>query len=223
MQLSRIPRRRATDEVYDAIRQAILSHLFRPGERLQIEEIATKLGVSLTPVRHAIQQLAAEGLVTVQPRSGTYVATLSAREVEETFQIRAALESLAGELAVRHIQQDQLHAFQELLRALARPVTSEADRKRHEQDNRRFHQLLMEAAGNQRLAEMYSSLNAHLQIVRVHGREANWAVRLEQEQAEHEEIVAALAARDTARVQTAIRAHIERSRQSLVQSLLEAE
>ena len=77
MELTKISRQRATDEVYEALRQSILGHLFAPGERLQVEEIAAKLGVSLTPVRHAIQQLATEGLIEIKPRSGTFVAKLT--------------------------------------------------------------------------------------------------------------------------------------------------
>jgi DNA-binding GntR family transcriptional regulator len=219
MEFTKLARRRATDEVYDAIRQAILSHLFQPGERLQIEEIAQKLGVSLTPVRHAIQQLAAEGLVDIHPRSGTYVATLSPRDIEETFHIRRALECAAGELAVSRITEEQLAEFRSLLRTLALPVESEADRRRHQQDNQRFHRLLMEAAANRRLAEMYESLNAHLQFARVHGTNRDWAARLPQEQAEHESIVAALEARDVAAVTAALRAHITRAQESLMGSL----
>ena len=77
MDLARIPRKRATDEVYEAMRQAIITRVFKPGERLQVEEIAQKLGVSLTPVRHALQQLSTEGLIEIHPRSGTYVTNVS--------------------------------------------------------------------------------------------------------------------------------------------------
>lgn len=82
--LGRIERRRAVDDVYQAIREAILDRRFPPRMRLNVEELALQLGVSLTPVRSAIQLLAAEGLVDVHSRSGTFVATISRRELEET-------------------------------------------------------------------------------------------------------------------------------------------
>lgn len=223
MELTKLLRRRATDEVYDALRRAILSGLFRPGERLQIEEIAQKLGVSLTPVRHAIQQLAAEGLIRIHPRSGTYVARLSAREVQETFEIRAALECLAAELAIARINDDILARFRQALEALNRPVASEEDRREHEEANLRFHSLLIEASGNRKLAEIYQALNAHLQIARAHCQQTDWAGRLNQEQAEHEEIVAAAEARDRDRLIQAVRRHIERAKNSLSQMLPEGE
>src|SRR5271163_2509592 len=80
--LGRIERRRAVDDVHQAIREAILDRRFPPRTRLNVEELAMQLGVSLTPVRSAIQLLAAEGLVDVHSRSGTFVATISRRENE---------------------------------------------------------------------------------------------------------------------------------------------
>jgi DNA-binding GntR family transcriptional regulator len=216
MELQRLKRQRATDEVYSALRHGILGHLFQPGERLLIEDIASKLGVSLTPVRHAIQQLAGEGLVEIRPRSGTYVASLSAEDLKETSEIRCALECLAAELAVERVTDDQLARFREILEALAGPVETDEDRRRHEDDNTRFHALLIEVSGNRRLAEMYESLRAHLQIARAHRRETGWAERLRQEQREHEEIFAALEARDAESLKQALRKHIFRAKDDLV-------
>jgi len=219
MELTRLTRQRASDEVYQALRHSILSHSFSPGERLQVDEIANKLGVSLTPVRQAFQQLWTEGLVEIRPRSGTFVAQLTAQDVEETFDLRTALECLAAERAVARVTPEQCAEFRRLLSELSRPVVNEDDRKRHERDNRCFHKLLIEASGNRRLAESYEGMNAHLQIVRVHSRQTDWAERLQIEQAEHEEIVGALEARDLPRLQTALRNHIQRARVSLIEGL----
>lgn len=219
MALTRLKRDRASDEVYAALRQGILSQLFNPGERLRVDDIASKLGVSLTPVRQAIQQLAVEGLIEIRPRSGTFVTRLTARDVSETCDIRRALECLAAERAVERVSGEQIGEFRELLARLARPAISEQERKRHEQDNTRLHSLLIECSGNRRLAEMYESLNAHLQIARLHLRDTDWAVRLDLEKAEHEEIVAALEACDLPRLQAALRRHIQRARQSLIAGL----
>src|SRR6185295_5329524 len=108
MDLPVLTRRRATDEVYDVLRASILDHRFRPGERLFVDQIAAHLGVSLTPVRHALQQLATEGLVEIRPRSGTYVASLTDADISETFEIRRALEYLAAESAVSRIEDETL-------------------------------------------------------------------------------------------------------------------
>jgi DNA-binding GntR family transcriptional regulator len=226
MKLRRLTRKRATDEVYENLRDAILNRLFVPGERLQVDEIAERLGVSLTPVRHAIQQLATEGLIEIKPRSGTFVATLSLEDIEATFDVRIALECLAAEKAMDVVRPSDLQKLDELLEVLRKPVTSEEILRKHEKANSELHLLLIEAAGNRRLTEIYKGLNAHLTIARIHAAERNTredprpaqeiAKRFAAEQAEHEEIVAALKARDLARMQAAVRKHIGRAKASLM-------
>src|SRR3954453_18946582 len=117
MELAKLQRERAVDAVYEALRQAIVSSLMKPGERLNVEDLAQKLGVSLTPVRGAIQQLATEGLVEIRPRSGTFVANLSVQDVDETFRIRCALECLAGRDGINKFSQSDVRHLKELLRA----------------------------------------------------------------------------------------------------------
>jgi DNA-binding transcriptional regulator YhcF (GntR family) len=108
MEIAKLQRDRLVDAVYQSLRQAILDSTIPPSERLNVEELAQKLGVSLTPVRHAVQQLATEGLVEIKPRSGTFVTQLSAQNVEETLEIRRALECLAVETAIEKITREDL-------------------------------------------------------------------------------------------------------------------
>jgi DNA-binding GntR family transcriptional regulator len=216
MELVRIHRERAVDAVYNSLRQAILGSLLKPGERLNVDALAAKLGVSLTPVRHAIQQLWTEGLVDIKPRSGTFVTSLSVRDVQETFDIRCALECLAAEKAVALISPEQLLRLRELLRLLRKPVRDESERHNHELFNWELHTLLIQASDNQRLLEMYKALNAHLRIARIHQQEADWPQRLAEEQAEHERIVAALERRSVGDLVKALRQHIFRARDALV-------
>jgi DNA-binding GntR family transcriptional regulator len=220
MDLPVLSRRRATDEVYDVLRASILDHRFLPGERLLVDQISARLGVSLTPVRHALQQLAAEGLVEIRPRSGTFVASLTESDVSETFEIRRALECLAAETLVDRISPALLKQLRTLVWKLAEPVETDADRARHEQNNLDFHRLIVEASGNRRLAEMYESLKAHMQIARVHSVSLDeWVRRLPVEQAEHEEILAAIEARDRGRLIRALSEHINRASSALTQTL----
>jgi len=219
MELTRIPRDRAVDAVYGVLRQAILGSMMKPGERLNVEDLAQKLGVSLTPVRQAIQQLANEGLIEIKPRSGTFVASLSARDVEETFDIRCALECLAAERAVENVSRDEIRRLKELLKSLRKTIRNDEDRKAHERDNVEFHQILIRASGNQRLAEMYEELNAHIKIARIHRGERDWPARQAEEQAEHERIVAALEKRDAQELTQAIRQHIHRAKDALLTSI----
>jgi GntR family transcriptional regulator, rspAB operon transcriptional repressor len=219
MEFTKIQRERAIDSVYQALRQAIVTCAIKPGERLNVEDLSQKFGVSLTPVRGAIQQLATEGLIEIRPRSGTFVANLNCQELDETFKIRCALECLAGEEAIQKITPEQMRRLKELLRSLKkRPVTDE-DRKAHEKDNSELHQTIVEAAGIRKLLEMYNALNAHIKIVRIHAAESNWPVRMQEEQNEHEAIVAALETRDAQALTAALRKHIYRAKNSMLAAL----
>jgi len=223
MEFTKIQRERAVDSVYQAMRQAIVTCVIKPGERLNVEELSQKFGVSLTPVRGAIQQLATEGLIEIRPRSGTFVANLNYQEVDETFKIRCALECLAGEEAVRRISPEQIRRLKELLKSLKKKVVTDQDRKAHEKDNSELHQIIVEAAANRKLQEMYNALNAHIKIVRIHAAETNWPVRMQEEQAEHEAIVVALEARDGNALTTALRKHIYRAKDSMLAALKASE
>lgn len=216
MVLTRIVRERAVDAVYKALRGAILNSMLRPGERLDVQELAGKLGVSLTPVRHAIQQLATEGLVEVRPRSGTFVASLTLQDIQDTFDLRCALECLAAEKAVERITPEDLRRMKELLRSLGKPVRNERDQLRHERDNSELHLTLIRASGNRRLLETYQALNAHIKIARIHAAEKDWLSRLGEEQAEHEAIVACLEKQQTPELIQALRKHVLRARDALM-------
>src|SRR5712664_219289 len=122
MELVKLERQRAVDAVYEVLRQAIVTHAIKPGERMNIEELAQKLGVSLTPVRGAIQQLSTEGLVEIRSRSGTFVASLTAQDVDETFRIRCALECLAAEDGLDNLGAKEIRRLKELLKSMRKPV-----------------------------------------------------------------------------------------------------
>src|SRR4051812_18159346 len=102
-ELQQIKRERAADSIFAALRHAILEHDFLPGERLDVQSLAKKFDVSQTPVKHALHMLATTGLVEIKPRSGTFVASLAAIDVAETFDIRRALECLAAETALKNV------------------------------------------------------------------------------------------------------------------------
>ena len=82
--------------VSETLRQAIKDGVLKPGERLMEIQLADELGVSRTPIREAIRKLELEGFVVMVPRRGTYVADISLKDIAQVFEIRSALEELAG-------------------------------------------------------------------------------------------------------------------------------
>jgi DNA-binding GntR family transcriptional regulator len=211
-------RSRIGEQTYAYLRDAILRGLLPPGRRLNLARIATRLAVSKMPVKEAIARLEAEGLVEVQPRSGTYVARLDPRDVDETFDVRGALEALAAELACRRVTDEDVAHLRAIGAAL--DVTGRAGEvQRHVDLNFELHGRVVELAGNRKLAALYGQLRAATQVAAIHHRWQDWNRRLDEERREHEAIIDALARRDPGAAAAAVRDHIARGKAEVIAGL----
>jgi GntR family transcriptional regulator, rspAB operon transcriptional repressor len=215
VELAALTTERLTDTVYGLLRERILSGVFRPGEKLNVDLLAQQLNVSQTPIKGALALLAAEGLVEVQPRRGTFVTAISEREITEVLAIRAALEALAAETIVDHATAADVDA----LKTMVREIAEATDVDLHFRKNSDFHQRLVELSGNQKLAELYRQLHAHIHIALIHSRSTTWRARAASEAEEHQAILNALERRDRAALKAAIKRHLDRSRTSLVSDI----
>ena len=92
--------RTVKEQLADHLRDEIVRGTFEPGERLRLEDIASRFEVSTMPVREALRDLESEGLVTIYPHRGAVVTELTAEEMEDIYDIRATLEAMATRLAV---------------------------------------------------------------------------------------------------------------------------
>jgi DNA-binding GntR family transcriptional regulator len=216
---AKIQRRRVADDVYERIREAILSRRFQPGERVDIPALAKTFDVSQMPVRQAIGRLADVGLVEIIPRSGTFIAQIDPREIAETFEVRCALERLACESAVGNAAAEDLAAIQALVDAMDETVDDPDRRRRHEELNTEFHRRLVQLSGNRKLFQIYEDLEAHIKIARVHSASEEWSARVVQEQAEHRVIVDALRRRQAGEMADALTNHIRRAQRNLLADL----
>jgi GntR family transcriptional regulator, rspAB operon transcriptional repressor len=210
-----INRTTLSEQIYDYLRAEILTGRFAPGERLDLGDLVGRLKVSKMPVKEAIGRLAAEGLLEVQAQRGTFVSRVDPRELAETFEVRRALEMLAGELAASRVQKADL----DKLRALVAEMEQSTDVGRHLELNFQFHSLIVELSGNRKLIETYHRLRVPIQVAGIHYRSENWIKRLAQEQREHRSIVRALEQRDAEAVARAISAHIKRGGSSLLEDV----
>jgi DNA-binding GntR family transcriptional regulator len=139
-----------TREVYDDIRRDIVRGRFQPGDLLRERELATKYGISKTPVREALSLLAQEEMVKAVPRAGYMVTQLTMRDVQEVYQLRLTLEAMAARLAAERATDEEL---QELER-----VTSGSNPDDALLFNHQFHLGVARASGNSRLAKMIEQL-----------------------------------------------------------------
>ncbi|MGL6015391.1 MAG: GntR family transcriptional regulator, partial [Selenomonadaceae bacterium] len=143
--------------VCETLRAAIRKGILKPGERLMEIQLAEELGVSRTPVREAIRKLELEGYVIMMPRRGTYVANLSIRDVNEVFEIRTSLDSLASGLAAERITDEELERMQRLLVMIGEYIEKNDMEKIVETDTE-FHDILYQASRNTRLVGIISNL-----------------------------------------------------------------
>ena len=205
--------------VADRLRSDILEGRLRPGEWLRQERLAQAYSVSQMPVREALKQLAAEGLVEHVPYRGVRVVEFAAEDVEDLYACRAFIEGMAARSAAQNVTDEELSDLAGLHEQMVRCRTPE-DLAQYRELNRRFHALIFSASRRsyivRTLAQLWSAFPTMLwsNIPRI--AMASVPGRDEPDAAEHEEIVAALAARDAERAERAVRRHIESAGEMLV-------
>ena len=206
---------RLTDTIYALLRDRILNGRYVPGERLPVDQIAQQLGVSQTPVKGALGLLVSEGLVRTSPRRGTFVTEIDERTVIESLAIRAALEQVAADTLLDHVTTADVAQLSDLVQR----IQSATEVDEHFRLNSQFHEVLVNLSGNQRLAEIYRQLKAHIQMALIHSRSENWVGRMASETDEHLAILRAIEANDREALKAAIDEHLQHARASLLGQL----
>jgi DNA-binding GntR family transcriptional regulator len=214
-----IAKRPLHEQAIARLRDLIVQGDLSPGERLNERLLSERLGISRTPLREAIKLLASEGLVRLLPHRGAQVAPLEARRLSEILQVMGAMEALAGELACRHADAKAIAA----IRALHEDMVARharGDLAGYFRQNQAIHLKIVEASGNTVLAATYQQMNANVLRARYMANLSpeRWgeAVR------EHEEILAALEARDAARLTRLLREHLAHKVDAVLHALEKA-
>lgn len=165
---TRTPVPRAADSVnrvYAAIQRMAVNFEFRPEQRINEVELAAHLKVSRTPVREALNRLVIEGLITLVPNKGFFCRPFDAEQIMSLFEVRAALERLAVELAAERADDagiDALIAFWTEVRAHGGAMTPDELTDRDEA----FHIRIAQLAGNPEVVRMLEGINARIRFVR---------------------------------------------------------
>jgi DNA-binding GntR family transcriptional regulator len=210
--LKAIAQTRLTQTVYKLVRERIANHDFAPGERLRLDLLARQLGVSRTPVREALNQLAAEGLIEIRPRHGTFVAQVDMATICELYQMRLMLDTSVAQLLTQRLTNRQLASLAKLVDQLADLVDGDSylDYGGYLERDRAFHSALIRMLGNRRLMALYDEINLPLWLVRAQ-RAAGAPHDARGSLEEHRAILRGLQARNPAAVAAAMTAHIEGS------------
>ncbi len=201
------PGRRANldDHIYDQVKQMIVDRALLPGQRIVPEQLARDMGVSRTPMLSALKRLSQEQLLEWRSRRGVFVRHLSRRELALIFELREVLEGLAARRAAEIIESWQVEQLKSLFTGIGAAETPE-NRHAYMHQDYLFHSGLLEIAGSPPLSQTMSSVN-----ILVSAFEAGLVRSIREGMAEHEEIFAALARRDPAAAEAAMRTHVHRS------------
>jgi len=195
------------ERIVRRLRDAIVAGDLSASSRLPEPELAKRLGVSRTPLREAIRQLAAEGLVTSVPRVGAFVSEVRSRDVEDTFAIRAVLEGLAARQAAENPDPAKATILPEILAELQKKTR---DYRMYHEAAGRFHDAIFAHSGNQRLQAMYQSLTH--QVARLRSLSLATPKRPEVSLREHRRIAVAILRGRGEEAERLMRAHVEGAR-----------
>ena len=196
---------KTSERIREAIEQAILTGEFTDGFRLDEVTLCNRFGVSRTPVREALNQLAASGLVEMKPRRGAFVRVPGFVEVVEMFEVMGELEAMCGRLAAKRISAEQLARFR-VACDKCEVAEAENDANGYYRENETFHQILYEASGNGFLRSQALQLQKRLQPFRRMQLQVRGRVR--QSLDEHRRIREAIEAGDGETAGQELRDHV---------------
>lgn len=208
--------RTQADDAYAELRRRILVLQIRPEERLKEEEWARILKVGRVSVREALTRLHGEGLVTRGEKGGFFAASMSTKDVVEIHEVREIFETAAIRLAASRITPQQLSELEAACDDFAYMVKKGYHTAACEAD-RRFHDLLVAASGNNRLIRAYEHCHIPLFHIRV-GQSHGYLEDYEQTEREHRGIVEAMKAGDGERAIGLLRAHFARGETEVLAS-----
>lgn len=154
------------DLVFQALRQAIITGELSPGERLMEVKIASKLGVSRTPVREAIRMLELEGLVVMIPRKGAEVARITEKDLRDALEVRTAIEELSVELACERIDEEGKQRLKQACNAFKEAIDTKHVQNIVDGDVK-FHDVIFDLTRNQRLISIAHNLREQVYRYRV--------------------------------------------------------
>jgi DNA-binding GntR family transcriptional regulator len=195
-----------TDFVYQSLNQAIVEGLLKPGERLVIDDVARRFSVSAIPVREALQQLQADGLIEIQPHIGATVSQFSNDAVVELFALMEGLEAIAAEHAAGKMDDDAQQELEDLIAAMEKAGRG----RQHEawaEHNNAFHLAICAIANMPTLLDLTERVLLKWKRLRKNSSYAGASVNWQEADKEHRQIVALLKSGDAKALVALIRKH----------------
>ena len=211
-----IIRRPLHEEATDRLRDLIVQGKLAAGIRLNERLLTAQLGLSRTPLREAFKVLATEGLVELLPNRGAIVSQMDPVRLSESLAVMGALEALAGELACRQASDAQINEIRALHYEML-AYHARGDLAGYFKFNQAIHMKIVKYSGNAVLYNIYRQMNGNV-------RRARYMANLSKERwdaavREHDEILAALSARDVKRIRALLADHLAHKLASVLTAL----
>ena len=213
-----IPRHKGlADDVYEAIFTKLLSLEIAPGARITVDGLVRELEVSHTPIREALGRLEGEGLVVKTHLVGYSAAPqITRRRFDELYELRLLLEPDGARRAAQRVNEARMRKLRERTEQMRRLNSSRgrSSYARFARLDSEFHDQIMEIAGNELIRDQLAHLHTHFHIFRLmyHARVTEEAL------AEHDSLLESLSSGDGPGAERAMRSHIERSRERLLEA-----
>lgn len=217
MNIKQIPKMISYKEkVYHELKQAIINNELKQGEMLNERTLAVKLGISRTPIREALHLLENEGWVETEPCRGTWVKEITEKDVSEVYQMRTALETLAVELAIEQISDEQNRGIMQILKQQL-DFDTDMDVNTFTTADMDFHLYIAKISGNRRLFQSMESFMdiMNMYVIRTIRRTQPYSVPIR----EHAIILNAILQKDVALAKEAVIGHIARARVTAIENL----
>jgi len=199
------------ERVYKLLKESILNGDLEPGQKLSQDWLAEQMKVSRMPIRQAIERLRTEGLIENIPYKESKVANLSRRDIEETYDVRALLESYAARLSVGKIRAIDLNELTAINKKMEESFF-EKDYRKLNFNNRKFHLTIYKRSGNIRLYNIIDNLWDNFPK----GVFWNFSERVENSIIEHQKIIEAIKKKDKQFTEKMIFQHIENTKNRLL-------
>ncbi|MEP2030122.1 MAG: GntR family transcriptional regulator [Paracoccaceae bacterium] len=211
-----ITRKSLHHELVDRLQTLIINAELEPGSKVPEKLLCDQFGVSRTPLREALKVLASDGLVRLEPNRGAWVTRVTIEEVEEVFPVLGALEALSGELACKHISDDEIAAISDLHEQMMQSYKVR-DLGAYFSINQKIHRAILLAARNGTLATSCQALSLRMQRARylANMTQGRWQEAVH----EHERILEFLAARDGPNLARTLMDHMNSKRLSVLRWL----
>ena len=195
-----------SQKIYRVLKTEIVKGSLKPGTKLLEGKIAEQMGVSRTPVREALRELAAEGFVKMSPNQGIIVSNASIEDIQEVLQIRGVLEGLAARLAAKMINKEEIKELENYLKQMEY-YTNKDDALAFSEMDAEFHELILDVCENNRLIQIRKNLSDQAHRYRI--RSLTIPGRMKYSLKEHREIVEALKRKDAEQADRLSQKHIK--------------